>query len=332
VARWRAMRLAHRAPDLIELRGRSAARSPLLIGAALLAGPTLMPFVLEPHGITADRVSAASILCAVATVLLVVGWPKRRSVWLRPREGTFQVDDQPPIHLAEDAAFRLTPAPPAAPTGPRRYGVSLVSRTSEICLIAADDPSAALRDLQELRLSVDLPVVSGWGLPRSGVPWVDESAGPDSPTAGGPSDEELDAVGRRRIATTLLVGAAGVVTLLSYQISRRLAQGDPLTAVSGELPLIAVFILVIVGSGFATAGIRFELGAELVYRRRIWGVTFAKAAVWRSAVRSAYVVSPRAGAARHVLFDTNDGPVAFPCDPAGGTDIVQRLEASRLAS
>jgi hypothetical protein len=320
------MRLVHTAPDLVELRGRRSIRGPLLVGGVLLFGPALATLLAAPP-LTTSRVLVAAVIATIAAGLIGSGWPKLRQVRIDPRQRTIQVGSSVPAALGEGAWLQLGPAPAHAPTGPARYGVILERReASPVLLLASENPSIALRELSFLREALPLPVAAGWGLPADGVPWVDRGGTSAARAEGrGTPDEFVGQPARRRAATTLMVGAAAIATGIALHVSRRVAQGDAPHPVSLALPVLGIAALLAVAVAVGTEGARLSVGTALVCEERVWGLTYARYVVPRASIRRAHLVGPRGTDARHVLLDTTDGPVAFPCDTADGERVIAAL-------
>ena len=225
-------------------------------------------------------------------------------------------------HGAELTA-QLLAVPTAGSSGNALYGVGLEQDAGPVVLlIASPDPSEALRDLAAIRAKLSLRVVGGWGLP-AGVSWADRAAPQDPrkrPVA--PWD---DRAARRPIAAALFLGAATISVAIGVEIKRRLDLGDPLAPLSIGLPLLGLSLLLLVTLTLVTGGVRMELGVDLCCERRVLGVTYSRRAVKRSTIRNAYLVSPSGHHAHHLLLDTDEGPIAFPCDDVLGTKIASEI-------
>jgi len=192
-------------------------------------------------------------------------------------------------------------------------------------LLSGADPADVLRDLAKVREQVPSTVLAGWGLPATGTPWTDRDAAGSELEDAPLRHETMDDPRRRRISATLLVGAACVATLLASQASAGVARGDPISIVSVALPCLAIFLLVVFGLGIGTASNALSLDGDLESARSVFGVTWSRHVVPRGSIRDAYLVSPIEGAPSHVLLDTTEGPLAFPCDLASGKAVVDRL-------
>lgn len=324
------MRLVNSAPDCIELRGRDAVRSPVWVGLGLLLGPTLLS-LLGPAAFTPLHVAGATTLLALSTGLIALGWPRLRWVRIRPAEGsegagrhgtiaTSEDDGERP--LGEELTVRLIAVPTEGSSGNALYGVglalsenqadgSLRTPSSMVLLIARQDPSDTLADLAVLKSRLPLRVVGGWGLPSSS-PWTDAPA-PESSGSPRPAPWD-DRATRRPVAMALVMGAVTIGGAMVMEIEGRLDLGDTAAPLSIVLPLLALSLLGVVTLALVTHGVRIVLGQELSCEQRIFGVAYSARHVKKTEVRGAYPVSPSGHHARHVLFDTAAGAVAFACD------------------
>ncbi|HEX7668549.1 MAG TPA: hypothetical protein VF395_03150, partial [Polyangiaceae bacterium] len=192
--------------------------------------------------------------------------------------------------------------------------------SSVVLLIAREDPGDTLTDLSAIKARLPVRVVGGWGLPASS-PWTDAPA-PEAPSGTARTPPWDDRAARRPVAMALAVGGVSIGGAMIMEIKNRLALGDAAAAISIVLPLLGLTLLTVVTVALITHGVRIVLGQELSCERRIFGLVYAERRVRKADVRGAYPVSPSGHHARHVLFDTAPGAVAFPCDDVLATKVA----------
>jgi hypothetical protein len=271
---------------------------------------------------TATRMAVVGFFVALGGLLVRSGLPRTRRIRLLPTERVVTPNDaRSGVSWGEDAELRLVAVPPGPSSGRARYGVCLDGvGGAPLLLLSSNDPADVLGDLRALRTSVSLPVIGGWGLPP-GNPWADRPA-PASVKRSVLEDSDEDPDSRRRIATTLLVGAGGVAALLAAEASRRVMHDETATVLSLALPFLPVILLLVVGNALATAESRLSLNPDLLEERRVFGVALRRRVIPRGNIRSACLVSPHGAAPRHLLVETDDHPVALPYE-GSGADIAE---------
>jgi hypothetical protein len=193
-------------------------------------------------------------------------------------------------------------------------------------LLSDARPDLVLRDLATVRAIAPFALSPGWGLPAD-APWIAPAGTTASDDASLPSDAVLPASGRTKksIAGTILVGSAGISVIIVKDVLDRIALGDTPSALSLILPVLFVTVLVAIGLGIWTSRSSFSLGTDLVFTRHVCGVAIERRSLARSSIRTGYLVSPDGASPRHLLLDTDAGPVSFPCDPTDGARVLAAL-------
>jgi hypothetical protein len=221
--------------------------------------------------------------------------------------------------------LELVPVPKRGSSGNASYGVALATAdVPRVLLLASDDPAETLADLARLRAVTPLRVVGGWGL-GADSPWVDENGPPrrdDRDTA--PWDERNT---RRTIVKTLLVATGAIAILMADEVRGRMVLGETPSTPSILLPFFALSLLGLLTAVIATRSVRLHLGMVLCAEERVLGLSLGKKEVSRAAIRGAFLVSPTGHHAKHLVVQTDDGPVAFPCTETEGRRITTALSA-----
>jgi len=323
------MRWVQSTNDVIELRGRSGAGTPLLVGSLLLCWPLLATWMAGPP--SGDRLVALLALTALSLAFIRLGWPKARKVRLVLTKRSLILNGRA-RSLSAQAYFRLVPAPPKPVAGPLRYGVFLEAPDAEpVLILSDDDPANVLADLIEIRKGLPLAAYAGWGLGRDAIVWLESGRAPrdDAPLPSG-EDDPVEPT-RRRATTAITVGTAGAVALLVMEIRGRMSHGDVAIPLSLVLPALAVLILCGIVVAVRTLRPRLSVGAEIATEWRLGGILLKRRGLDRRSVLTAHVVSPTGRSGRHLLVSTTGGVyVAFPCDRTDGIAAAARLtEAAR---
>lgn len=323
------MRVAHSAPDSIDIRGREAMRAPLLLGVALILCVALALLVV-PDARSRAHIGAWAIVGLAGFVATFFGWPRGRHIELRRRDGIVRVaGTHEPMDVA-DGHLRLSAVRSEGATG-FLYGVVLERDSgASVVLLSDERPERVLRDLEVIRRVVPFGVSAGWGLP-SESPWTKPPSGSQSrgvypsPPPSVPVPAPASRRTKRSIAGTLLVGSTGVAVIIIANVVHRLELGETPSTLSLALPIIAISVLVIIGGGIWTSRSSLELGSALSFARFVYGMAIDRRLIARSAIRTGYLVSPDGTKAKHLLLDTDSGPVSFPCDPVAGTRVLAAL-------
>jgi hypothetical protein len=318
------MRLVRHDPRCLELEERSRLRAFGIVGLLLLIGPPLMS-LMAPLPLTSTRLAVAGFFVVLGGLMVGMAAPRKRRVVVRPAERTVTpAGSTASISWGPEAALRLVALPPGHESGRARYGVRLdAAGATPVVLLSSTDPARVLTDLAVLRSATSLPVVGGWGLPQDN-PWTDRP----SPVSVDPVviEDADDPDSRRRIATTLLVGAGAIAALLAGQVSRRVSNDESTTPLSLVLLFLPIVLLVILGNAFSTAELRLSLTPDLLEERRIFGVSLRRRTIPRGTIRTAYLVSPNGAAPRHLLVETDGSPVALHYEEAYAP-IVEQLRS-----
>jgi hypothetical protein len=320
------MRVAHSAPDQIDIRGRDAMRAPMVLGVALLSAAGLALLATRDSS-SFSQALAWMTVGAGGLLAVALSWPRARHIALKGGgDAVLRIDGRQEAIPVAETRLRLSAVRAEGAAGESNYGV-VVERDAGPRLILLSDrrPDRVLRDLALVRRIVPLPLSPGWGLPADSR-WIDPASTEVAPTSSMPAGVAA-ASGRTKksIAGTILVGSAGVTAIIVVDIRNRIVLGDSPSALSLALPVLFVTMLVVIGLGIWTSRNSFGLGAEFVFTRHVLGFAIERRTVARSTIRAAYLVSPDGGTPRHLLLETEAGPESFPCTPADGARVLASL-------
>jgi hypothetical protein len=302
------MRVARSAPDFVEIRGRDPVRAPLLLGLALMITVTLSFASVPP--ISTQNVAGRLLVATFGAALVYFGRARRRRIDVR--RDVVEVDGVSVQVPGGEARLQLTSLQREGAPGPTDYGVILSKDSgAAVPLLYDGSPDRVLRDLALLERVLPLPTETGWGLPDDS-PWMRSSSQPSSRRRPKPTPPVRGRT-KRSMVGTMLVGSAGVTAIIVYDVSQRLALGETPSALSLVLAVIAVTAVVTIALGIGSARTSIELGPDLRFTRFVFGVAIERRSVAKASIRDAFLVSPEGAAPRHLLLETTDGPVAFPC-------------------
>ena len=316
------MRVAHSAPDQIDIRGRDAMRAPLLLGLAVVLAVGLA-FFGTAEAASSSHVTAWSVVGLGGLLAIFLGWPRARRITLKRGNGVVHVDGA--AEPIEETELRLSAVRAEGTAAVNYYAVVLRSARAGTVLLSDARPDQVLRDLALVRRVVPLRLAPGWGLPPDS-PWIEPGDATTS-AARRPSDAALAPSRRtkRSIAGTILVGSAGVSAIVVIDVWHRIALGDSPSGLSLALPVLFITMLVVIALGIWTSRTSFTLGTDLLFTRHVLGYAIEQRSVPRSSIRAGYLVSPDGGTPTHLLLDTEGGPTAFPCSPGDGGRVLAEL-------
>jgi hypothetical protein len=321
------MRVAQSAPDSVDIRGRNATRAPLLLGVAVVLAVALALFT-EPETTSASNVTGWLLAGAAGTLAIFFGWPRERRIELKRGEEVVRIDGTPEPMAPAEARLRLSSVKADAGAGPNDYSVVLERSTrAPVVLISDARPDKVLRDLELVRRVAPLSVSAGWGL-SADSPWVEAGEGSDEHAANRRTDAApAPASGRttRSIAGTILVGSAGISAIIVVDVWHRISVGDTPSFLSLALPVLFITMLVAIGLGIWTSRTSFDLDTDFVFTRHVYGLAIERRSVARTSIRAAYLVSPDGTTPKHLLLDTDSGPLSFPCNAEDGARVLAAL-------
>lgn len=305
-------------------QGRRAARGALIIGIAFI-GVALSPIVYGDARTTL-RWFTSVVAAAVATVFIRAGWPRARRVVLVCKEGQWRLDGDSTagkptaLHLdsrLDEDEFAL-------------YRVDLDLETGRHTLLQSSEPETVLRDLASVARFLELPIVSGWGLPADAHPWAAAGDG-DGPHPDASAPVKIDMVlpqvaYQREIGWTVIIGGVVVATIAIFQIAVRLSRGDQPTAMDLILPLLLVGTIEGIGLAVLTKALRLSMNGVLSVEWRVFGFVHKRRAIAKDAVRAVYVVGPHQLPPTHVLLDTAQGPFAIASGQRSAREVAAVIE------
>ena len=235
------------------------------------------------------------------------------------------------------AAVRLCEAPAVEQDPlPQRYAAQLVLKDgSRATFSVGANPADVLRDLHELTKRVDCPVELGWGLHTHGAPWLFEPSAP----ADAAVTSQRGVIGtrsvihpkQRALAWVVLV-LAGLTALDWLLLSLgQVRRGLDIQAVSVWLGVGAFLVMIVLAAALWSGEQRLRLAERLTVEIRHLGIAIQRRSCSVASIRDVHVVSPSGKGAQHLLFDTHEGPLAYPCFPSLGADSAARLRDRVIA-
>jgi len=81
------------------------------------------------------------------------------------------------------------------------------------------------------------------------------------------------------------------------------------------LPLLSIALVVVLGLVVKSEGTHLTVGEEVVAEHRVLGLRVGRHAVPLAHVRAAHAVGPATAPPRHLLLDTEGGPIALRGEP-----------------
>ena len=322
------LRLTQATESELRFAGRSALGAPLVLAPVLLALSGLT--WLAPTPSDAPRVLASMLCLGCALAAILTGWPRKLELSVRPLERTWSLHGQ-------------THALPEAP--PWRLCTELRSDSPQLCYLAViqlddgpawpllcdPDPAAVLRQLHSVLARWSCPVDSQWGLPADAAPWSfeaptalgQEGAAPPTIVRGPPPPAGLR-------WTMLGITALVLLDLITLVLSAsRLV--DRVHILSLILPALLSGSLALLTLAVLTLHQRLSIGRELRQEASLLGARRPRGAVVpATAVRGVYLLASPGSKPRHLLVDSEQGPLSLPVsehEPERLRDQVNRAVA-----
>ena len=319
-----------------ELRfsGRSALRAPIVLSPVLLALSSLTWLAPTPSDGTRVLGSLLCLACALASV--VVSWPRKLQLCVRPGERTWTVRGQARA-LPEAARWRLCSEQRGDSPQLHYLAVLQLDAGPAWPLLSDPDPAAVLRQLHDVLGHWKCPIDNEWGLPEAAAPWsfqastAFESAdrAPATLVRGPPPPAGL---------RWTMVGATGLVLLdLITLVVSASAQVERVHVLSLILPALTGASLLAITLAVLSLHERLSIGRQLRQERSVLGRRRLRGpAVLAKGVRGVYLLSPDGARPRHLLVDSEQGPLSLPVsehEPERLRDqVIQALaEASRAS-
>jgi len=180
-------------------------------------------------------------------------------------------------------------------------------------LLSDPDPAAVLRQLHGVLAHWVCPIDNEWGLPRDAAPWSFEASRtpeqPGSATAtivrGPPPPAGL--------RWTMIVASVVVLLDLITLVLSASAQVEQVHALSLILPALTGGSLVAVTLAVLSSHQRLSIGRQLRQEASVLGLRRpCGAAVLAKGVRAVYLLAPEGARPRHLLVDSEQGPLSLP--------------------
>lgn len=220
------------------------------------------------------------------------------------------------------------------------YRAELCFGDGAAILMAEDeDPGAVARAAHLLSAELELPIVSGWGLPADAAPWDPPErllAGTPAPEAAGAGDSELIVrYGFDRTVSWIVSACAVLIGGTTLILVATGAAGAPAGPVLFSYGLVTGMILLVllVASAAGTRHLRLTAGmpgghgggARLRVEWRTLGIPSGRHDFPREGLGPAFPVRPTKEVdPTHLLFRTEEGAFALPCPDQQQLASVQR--------
>lgn len=303
-------RLTQATASELRFSGRSALRAPIVLSPVLLALSSLT--WLAPTPSDGIRVVGSLLCLACALASVVLSWPRKTELCLRPGERTWTFRGQTRA-LPAAARWRLCSEQRRDSPQLHYLGVVQLDAGPAWPLLSDPDPAAVLRQLHDVLGHWNCPVDNDWGLPEAAAPWSFEA-----PTTFEPGDRAPATVVRgppppaglrwTMIGATVLV----LLDLLTLVLSAS-AQVERVHVLSLILPALTGASLLAVTWAVLSSHERLSIGRQLRQERSVFGRRRqCGSAVLARAVRGVYLLSPDGAPARHLLVDSEQGPLSLP--------------------
>jgi hypothetical protein len=320
------VRLRHSSAERLSFEGRRPARVTLVL-VPVVTALAVVPW-LAPAPMTWQRLLTTFVLGAAAFLLLRVGWPRRHRIELLPAAGRLVVNGvSRPFVGAPRWALEVYPEP--LDRQGCRYAAVLELGGERWSLLLGPAPDRVLADLGRVLGVWPAPVASGWGLPEHVRPWD------FVPSARRNDDERADAApqliyGPRFGATTGLAGVLVLITVtviadMVFLVSSGAAGLSYIHPLSIALPSVMVFGLVCLTVWISSARNAFVVGHSVVLATASLLFNAARASVRTEAVRGVHVVGAEGSRHRHLLIESDDGPLALLVHTRDARALAQRL-------
>jgi hypothetical protein len=319
------VRLGRASAQRLSFVGRQPASAPLML-VPVVSALAVVPW-LAPAPITWERLFTALVLAAAALALLRVGWARWQRVEILPASRRVLVNG---VAQAFQGAPRwvLEVYPEPLERQGCRYAAVLELGSERWTLLQGAAPDHVLSDLGRALALWPVPVASGWGLPEHVRPWAFAVA----PMQAG--NERGDAAhvvyGPRFGAATGLAGVLVLITLtvaadMVFLVSSGAAGLAAVHPFSIALPSLMVFGLVCLSVWIASARSALIVGRTVVLTTTSLLYNAARGSVRAEVVRGVHVVGREGGRHRHLLIESDDGPLAMLVRAPDARGLAQRL-------
>jgi hypothetical protein len=320
------MRLRQASRSRLSFEGRSPASAPLML-VPVVSGLALVPW-LSPSPLTWQRLLTAFLLAAAALVLARIGWARLRRVDVLPGSRELVVDG---VTRSFTDAPRWALEAYLEPLDRQgcRYAAVLELGAERWTLLQGSAPDRVLADLGQVLAVWPAPVSSGWGLPEHVRPWD------FALSAARTFDERAEAAaqviyGPRFGAATGLAGVLVLITItvaadMVFLVSTGAASLSDVHPLSIALPSVMVFGLVCLTVWIASARSALVIGRSVVLTTASLLYNATRGSVRAEVVRGVHVVGAEGGGHRHLLIESDDGPLAMLVNAPDARGLAQRL-------
>ena len=325
------MQLVRASGSRFELETPRRKHATILIGGALIA----TGFLPLAGGSGAFHLASALVLFASGAGLLLASAPRgRRAALSLEGPGTFKKDDGSEISLSAVRSVALGGSRSTVDgVENARYRAEFVLRDGlREVVLERDEPAGVLRDLAALLRELQLPVESGWGLPRAATPWnLAGGSTPGSPGAAAPHTELVlepeSRSAQSSAALALLLGGVllGAI-LLGFSLSR--SPAAEFSALSIALPALSTAAVLLLSALVHSQRLVVSWNGGIRLAERLMGVRVRTLSRAEGRIRAAWPVSPDGKRPLHVLVDCDGGPLAVPCRGEQARALVDALTAT----
>jgi hypothetical protein len=304
------LQLAQATTSELRFAGRSGLRAPVVLSPVLFVLGSLTWLAPTPSDGTRVLGSLLCLACALATIL--VSWPRKLELCVRPGEGTWRLHRQ--IHaLPEAPRWRLCTEQRRDSPQLRYLAVLQLDAGPAWPLLSDADPAAVLRQLHAVLAHWNCPVDNEWGLPREAAPWSFEASTPLEHAGSGTATIVRGPPPPAGLRWTMIVASVVVLLDLITLVLSASARVERVHALSLILPGLTGGSLVAVTLAVLSVHQRLSIGRELRQEASVLGLRrLCGTAVSARAVRAVYLLAPEGARPRHLLVDTEQGPLSLP--------------------
>ncbi|MET0410110.1 MAG: hypothetical protein ABW217_02385 [Polyangiaceae bacterium] len=326
------MRLRQASSERLSFEGRRPAQAALMLVPAVSV-LCVVPW-LAPGPPTPERLFMSLALALVVLGLLRLGWARRERIELLP--GSRQIVAGGSVRpFAGAPSWSLEVYPEPLERQGCRYAAVLALGDERWSLLQGTAPERVLTDLARVLAAWSVPVVGGWGLPEHVRPWKFEPE--RTPRSGSTLAERAASAGETQLFRGprfgSVMGLAGLLVLITITVAADmvflvstgavgLANVHPLSI---ALPSLMVFGLVCLTVWIASARSVINVGHRVVLGTTSLLFNSTRGSVRAEVVRGVHVIGAEQSSHRHLLIESDEGPLALLVRAEDARALAQRL-------
>jgi hypothetical protein len=325
------MRLRQASSERLSFEGRRPARAALTL-VPVVSVLCVVPW-LAPGSLTPQRLLMSFALALAVLGLLRAGWPRRERIELFPGSRQLIVGGSArPFAGAPSWSLEVYPEP--LERQGCRYAAVLALGDERWSLLQGTAPERVLTDLARVLAAWSVPVAGGWGLPDHVRPWEFE---PERAPRSGSLPAERESASETQVFRGprfgSVMGLAGLLVLITITVAADmvflvstgavgLASLHPLSI---ALPGLMVFGLVCLTVWIASARSAISVGRRVVLSTTSLLFDSTRGSVRAEVVRGVHVIGAEQSKHRHLLLESDDGPLALLVRAEEARALAQRL-------